>query len=353
MPDTKPTPLAPQSGLLQFDDAGPSWDQIAALPSDQRAAVMKGLLDFTGNPAENKAVPTTPEKPMPQDRRGLLNGFMRPDEMMALASGLLGAEPGTQGMGAGLGAMLKQQNFNRTMEFEKDKIGLKNPYSDLKIDDNGNVYGMDKRTGQYGPIPSHGMKGYTKFKTVQGTDNNGRPVMQLVDPSDPENRITVSEKVTNKDRAVLEANLALMRNNLQVVRDLLFDEQGNVDRANAATKWVPWSEGRTGKQAIKNIVEIILRLRTGAAAPEHEVINYADMFGPSLLDSNEGARIKYNNMLNFIQDAEEALKTGEKTTLQELRTKYNVQGQNLPTNPTPATKMRGVYNVETGKIEWQ
>jgi hypothetical protein len=85
----------------------------------------------------------------------------------------------------------------------------------------------------------------------------------------------------------------------------MFFPQGQFDRGIAMTGAgnIPLTQGREARQAIRRAVEIILRQRTGAAAPQQEVDNYAAMFSPSALDNDSAARTKMDRLKAFFQDS--------------------------------------------------
>jgi hypothetical protein len=90
-----------------------------------------------------------------------------------------------------------------------------------------------------------------------------------------------------------------------MVAERMLFPSGQFDRATAMTgaAGVPLTQGREANQAIRRAVEIILRLRTGAAAPDAEVDNYAKMFAPSALDNDAGAATKMQRLKQFFEDS--------------------------------------------------
>ena len=97
---------------------------------------------------------------------------------------------------------------------------------------------------------------------------------------------------------------------LVIAREILFD---NLDDNNRLTDKseintidlvaghanVAKTEGRRARQAMRRSVEIILRARTGAAAPDTEVDNYMDLYFPSLYDNDAAARDKMQRLQGF------------------------------------------------------
>lgn len=97
---------------------------------------------------------------------------------------------------------------------------------------------------------------------------------------------------------------------LKTAKDILFKD-GKFDRAAAATGiggGVPNTKGRTARQAIRRAVEVLLRARTGAAAPQQEVDSYVEMYSPSALDNDEQAALKMQRAEQFFSDTLSLLK---------------------------------------------
>jgi hypothetical protein len=107
-------------------------------------------------------------------------------------------------------------------------------------------------------------------------------------------------------RATFDANLNQAQSDVDLAERLLFPK-GQFDRgmAMSGAAGIPLTQGREARQAIRRAVEIILRLRTGAAAPDQEVRNYVNMFAPSALDSDEGAKTKMDRLRQFFEDSKQ------------------------------------------------
>lgn len=113
------------------------------------------------------------------------------------------------------------------------------------------------------------------------------------------------QKGVSADRATFEANINQAKSDLKTVSDIFFPGD-KFDRQAAVTGAAntPWTRGREGRQAVRRTVEIMLRLRTGAAAPDSEVNNYTSMFAPSALDTEDGAKRKLALLKKFFDDSE-------------------------------------------------
>lgn len=110
-------------------------------------------------------------------------------------------------------------------------------------------------------------------------------------------------------RATFEANVNQATDDTDLAISRFFkggpkgqEEKGVFQRSIAASGSIPLTNGRTASQAIRRAVEVLLRLRTGAAAPEQEVDRYTYDFSPSIFDTDEGARIKMQRMRTFFAD---------------------------------------------------
>jgi hypothetical protein len=147
----------------------------------------------------------------------------------------------------------------------------------------------------------------------------------------PPTTVPVSDQKKPKSQAVA-ANLANARSqlrNLKVVRQTFFtdlDPKGNftadskLNRSSViAGNWgIPLTDARSGNQALRRAIETMLRLRTGAAAPEHEVKAYTDMYGPSVKDDDRGAIQKLLELQDIFEGAMELMVTGSQTDLTRM-----------------------------------
>ena len=121
--------------------------------------------------------------------------------------------------------------------------------------------------------------------------------------------LTGAKPLSKTDRTDL-INAKEASKDLVIARQILFDnldddgrltdksDINSLDLLAGATKLAK-TEGRRARAAMRRSVEIILRARTGAAAPDSEVDNYMDLYFPSLLDSSAGARDKMQRLQGF------------------------------------------------------
>ena len=63
---------------------------------------------------------------------------------------------------------------------------------------------------------------------------------------------------------------------------------------------------------MKRSIEVILRLRTGAAAPAEEVTSYMNQFMPNILDGRESAEIKLNALIDFFEAVTKGINEGRR-----------------------------------------
>lgn len=129
----------------------------------------------------------------------------------------------------------------------------------------------------------------------------GQPPSPAPEPGKPTISAGPQVKPVDTPRAVATANMQQATKDAQTARDMFFPG-GKFDRSIAATARLPFSKGRDANQAIRRAVEVLLRLRTGAAAPQTEVDNYTAMFSPSILDTDEGAKRKMDQLQQFFED---------------------------------------------------
>ena len=73
-------------------------------------------------------------------------------------------------------------------------------------------------------------------------------------------------------------------------------------------------DARIAFQSMKRAIEVILRLRTGAAAPKEEVQSYLDQFMPGILDGQDGAaaEIKLNALIDFFEAVTKGINEGRR-----------------------------------------
>ena len=63
---------------------------------------------------------------------------------------------------------------------------------------------------------------------------------------------------------------------------------------------------------MKRAIEVILRLRTGAQAPEPEVKSYMNQYMPSILDGAVEAELKLNALIDFFEEVAKGINEGRR-----------------------------------------
>jgi hypothetical protein len=71
-------------------------------------------------------------------------------------------------------------------------------------------------------------------------------------------------------------------------------------------------DARVAFQTMKRAIEVILRLRTGAQAPEPEVISYMDQYMPNILDGAVEAELKLNALIDFFEEVAKGINEGRR-----------------------------------------
>lgn len=135
--------------------------------------------------------------------------------------------------------------------------------------------------------------------------------------------------------------MALAQSGIQGVqgaRGIFLNEDGSVNRtavfqANANVGDVnlaPGSQGRSARQQIRLAIEGALRLATGAAAPDSEVVRYESMFLPSIADTKDDVSRKMNMLEDFLKNT----------------TKYISQGRVRPTGAPAAPASPAAWSIK-------
>jgi hypothetical protein len=133
------------------------------------------------------------------------------------------------------------------------------------------------------------------------------------------------------------AALQTAKENFAAVRQF-YEGQGTGDRINQLA-----NRGKAG-QIERNVslaIEAALRAMTGAAAPESEVANYLNIFGPSELDTPATIKDKLDRLESFMANVEANIAQGRGAS------------PGAPPPPSgasqPAQRLR--FNPETGELE--
>jgi hypothetical protein len=99
------------------------------------------------------------------------------------------------------------------------------------------------------------------------------------------------------------------------VRNMVVNPDGSVNRGVLATGAVPFgglpfTSGRDLNSKILSTADTILRIRTGAAAPESEVERFAQAYRPSPLDSEATIKEKMDRLERDLRNAQQEYNRG-------------------------------------------
>lgn len=126
------------------------------------------------------------------------------------------------------------------------------------------------------------------------------------------------------------------------IRRQMFDAKGNIDWldvANAQTK--TWgTKGRKIATDINQAVEQVLRVESGAAVPEQEVVRAAARFKPQIGDTKEIVLSKMNNLEKFVQGARDKFNVGRSPQAQGNEVIQRVPPKTMTSLP-PASEHAG------------
>jgi len=95
-------------------------------------------------------------------------------------------------------------------------------------------------------------------------------------------------------------------------------------------------KARSILQEMSNSIEIILRVRSGAAVPDSEVIKYQKIYMPNSLDSAELARAKLQKLAAFVADTYDGLAAGRFARIENDQYDRN--------SDDPLKRSRYIYN---------
>jgi hypothetical protein len=192
-------------------------------------------------------------------------------------------------------------------------------------------YGVgNKRTGELQPYPG-GASAATTTKPPSGYrySQDGSSLEAI--PGGPATKLP-------GDMAGRMAALQTAKESFGQVREF-YKGQGTMDRVNQLA-----NRGKAG-QVERNVslaIEVALRAMTGAAAPDSEVKNYLNIFGPSALDTPATIEDKLDRLQSFLTNVEANITQGRSTGGEPTQPPAQQ-------SPTPATRLR--YNPATGELE--
>ena len=130
----------------------------------------------------------------------------------------------------------------------------------------------------------------------------------------------------NRKRAVLASQAATSVTN----------EPSLIGRAADIFAAVTDQKARSILQEMSNSIEIILRVRSGAAVPDSEVIKYQKLYMPNSLDNADLARAKLQKLAAFVADTYDGLAKGRFARIENPNYDRN--------SDDPLKKSRFIYN---------
>jgi len=174
-----------------------------------------------------------------------------------------------------------------------------------------NEAGEELRADQFQPIPKPGK---TQYDRAQKPPTGYEP-----DPENPGGLRPISGGPADRLTPEQGAKAAMIegaQSSMELIDSLLFktNDDGTINYAepdytnifnmNMPGGGTPWTEGRTANAPLKNAIEAKIRLESGAAVPEPEVVRADERFRPSVLDSPATIRIKRHMLKQFLMQAE-------------------------------------------------
>ena len=117
----------------------------------------------------------------------------------------------------------------------------------------------------------------------------------------------VSEKDLTAPQATAIANARSAISNLKIAYDYFMADNLSASEFRIRLGSPNLGEKRTAISALRRALEILLRLRTGAAAPQSEVDSYMKMYAPSIFDTKRNVKIKFDDMMAFFQNIQKGI----------------------------------------------
>ena len=115
------------------------------------------------------------------------------------------------------------------------------------------------------------------------------------------------------------------------------------------------TDSRTAYQSMRRVIELILRARTGAAAPEAEVQNYLKLYFPASLDNDQQARNKFITLAQYFTDTTRILSQGRllyDPSIPEADRKFDVTKHGIPLGDAASSAANDAPDVVTVTSEW-
>ena len=133
----------------------------------------------------------------------------------------------------------------------------------------------------------------------------------------------IGEKDLTAPQATAIANAKSAIENLKIAFDYFME--GNLSPTEFRFRLSPLSNvsgpKRTANSALRRALEILLRLRTGAAAPQSEVDSYMKMYAPNTFDTKRNVKIKFDDMMEFFQNIQQGITRSQNYQYDETNNK--------------------------------
>ena len=131
----------------------------------------------------------------------------------------------------------------------------------------------------------------------------------------------VSEKDLTAPQATAIANARSAISNLKIAYDYFMADNLSASEFRIRLGSPNLGEKRTAISALRRALEILLRLRTGAAAPQSEVDNYMKMYSPNTFDTKRNVKIKFDDMMAFFQNIQQGITRSQNYQYDETNNK--------------------------------
>jgi len=253
-------------------------------------------------------------------------------------------------------------------------ISFKDPEGNMQSASTPGVDAYKFISESYGPEVADAIKALSKGQpTVVAVDDTGGDTEDDTGDGGVKKVIVAGKEFTvfsstpasmpkEASDAIVDAAGALR--DINIAYDLLFPN-GKLNRAAiVAANFLPDgglnrtkvdTDSRTAYQSMRRVIELILRARTGAAAPEAEVQNYLKLYFPSSLDNDQQARNKFITLAQYFTDTTRILSQGRllyDPSIPEADRKFDVTKHGIPLGDAASSAANEAPDVVTVTSEW-
>jgi len=253
-------------------------------------------------------------------------------------------------------------------------ISFKDPEGNMQSASTPGVDAYKFISESYGPEVADAIKALSKGQpTVVAVDDTGGDTEDDTGDGGVKKVIVAGKEFTvfsstpasmpkEASDAIVDAAGALR--DINIAYDLLFPN-GKLNRAAiVAANFLPDgglnrtkvdTDSRTAYQSMRRVIELILRARTGAAAPEAEVQNYLKLYFPSSLDNDQQARNKFITLAQYFTDTTRILSQGRllyDPSIPEADRKFDVTKHGIPLGDAASSAANDAPDVVTVTSEW-